>query len=98
MIKRVGLRLRPARSSRPQAAQARAARRPARRARPQGQGVGSLHAVRQVEPRLAEQSEHDYRTFVAGFQPVPATRGVGVAATNGARLPGPSKGKAARQG
>ena len=71
---------------------------PAARGR-KGKASGySLKAVREAERRLTEQSEHAYRTFVAGFQPVPATRGVGVAATNGARLPGPSKGKAARQG
>jgi transposase len=58
----------------------------------------SLKAVRQAERRLAEQSEHAYRTFVAGFQPAPPGGGVGVAAATGARLSKPSKGTAARQG
>jgi transposase len=65
----------------------------------------SLQAVRDGERRLVEQAEHAYRTMVAGWQPTgPARRrpsedvGVGVAATSGARLSRPSKGKAARQG
>jgi len=68
----------------------------------------SLQAVRDAERRLAEQSEHAYRTFIAGWQPTPPAGrhqppgptpvGVDVAAATGARLPKPEKGQAARQG
>lgn len=67
----------------------------------------SLQAVRDAERRLAEQSEHAYRTFIAGWQPTPPAGrrqppgptpvGVDVVAATGARLPKPTKGEAARQ-
>ena len=83
---------------------------PATRGRKGTAGGYSLRAVRDAERRLAEQAEHAYRTLTAGWQPSPPARhqrpptpatpapvGVGVAATTGARLQQPSKGKAARQ-
>jgi hypothetical protein len=76
-----------------------------------GTASGYSHqAIRDAERRLAEQSEHAYRTFIAAWQPTPPAgrrqppgptpvgMGVDVTAATGARLPEPTKGYAARQG
>ena len=83
---------------------------PAARGR-KGPASGYYHpAVRDAERRLAEQTEHAYRTFTAAWQPTPPPGrrqppaptpvgvGVDVAAATGTRLPKPTKGQAARQG
>jgi transposase len=58
----------------------------------------SLKDVRAREKALAEQAERAYAQMVAGWQAkAPATKRVGVAAANGARLSRPSAGQAARQ-
>jgi transposase len=73
--------------------------KPSRRGQ-KGTAAGySLKEVRRRERDLAEQAERAYRQLVADWQAkTPATKKVGVAAANGARLSRPSNGAtAARQ-
>ena len=65
-----------------------------------GRAAGySLKEVRAREKQMAEQAERAYRQLVADWRAkAPATKSVGVAAANGARLSRPSNGAtAARQ-
>ncbi len=75
---------------------------PARRGRKGRAAAYSLKDIRRRERELTEQAERAYRQLVADWQPKrPATdeaMKVGVAAATGARLSGPQRGKAARQG
>lgn len=75
---------------------------PPRRGHKGNAAAYSLTDARRRERAIAEQAEHAYQRFVAAWQPKPPNRprasGVGAAAANGARLSGPSRGKAARQG
>ena len=61
----------------------------------------SLKEVRARERRLTEQAERAYRQLVANWQPkrpASATAKKGVVAATGARLSGPQRSKAVRQG
>jgi transposase len=71
---------------------------PSRRGQKGTAAAYSLKDVRAREKALAEQAERAYAQMVAGWQAkAPATKSVGVAAANGARLSRPSAGQAARQ-
>ncbi len=72
---------------------------PARRGQKGRAAAYSLKEVRRRERALTEQAEQTYQQLVADWQAkAPARRRSGVAAANGARLPRPSAGQAARQG
>jgi transposase len=70
---------------------------PPRRGQKGSAAAYSLKDVRRRERELVEQGEAAYRTVVAQWQPKRPVR-VGVAAATGARLSGPVKDQAARQG
>ena len=71
---------------------------PSRRGQKGTAAAYSLKDVRAREKALAEQAERAYAQMVADWQAkAPATKRVGVAAANGARLSKPSAGQAARQ-
>ena len=71
---------------------------PSRRGQKGTAAAYSLKDVRAREKALAEQAERAYAQMVTDWQAkAPATKRVGVAAANGARLSRPSAGQAARQ-
>jgi hypothetical protein len=71
---------------------------PSRRGQKGTAAAYSLKDVRARDKALAEQAERAYAQMVADWQAkAPATKRVGVAAANGARLSKPSAGQAARQ-
>ena len=71
---------------------------PSRRGQKGTAAAYSLKDVRAREKALAEQAERAYTQMVANWQAkAPASKNLGVAAANGARLSRPSAGQAARQ-